>query len=170
MDRQLLYEKLDRLLDTLKVVREQYKTIDTWAKTRQFMDGIIDVYLALKADPSIAEDPKFQDYIQQSAINLTRFTNYINNFMVEMEQTLNSTFYNDEWVGICWQRSAIEAIKEMYQNTPLEEHFSDLDTEDLDESIQAKGENEGYIPEEQIPTAIPPSHWWWWYPETPKTS
>ncbi|MBD2500374.1 hypothetical protein [Anabaena azotica] len=170
MDRKILYEKLDGLLNILKVVKEEYETIDTWANTRQFMDRLIDIYLALKTEPSIAQDAKFQDYLHESATELIWFTNYINNFMVEMEQTLNSTFYNDEWVGICWQRSAIEAIKEIYQNTCLEEYFTELDTEDLDECIAAKGEKEGYLTEQQIPSAIPSSHWWWWYPKTPSTS
>ena len=169
MNQETLYQTIDRIFCTLKVLREQYKTIDTWAETRQLMDDTVDIYIALKTNPSIEEDTKFQDYIRKSAIELTSCTDYIYDFIVDMEQTLDSTFYSNEWDGICWQRSAVEAIKEMYQNTCLEEHFDDLDTEEVDDFIKEKGKHEGYIPESEIPIGIPSSHWWWWYPEIPTT-
>ena len=169
MNQETLYQTIDRVFCTLKVLREQYKTIDTWAETRQLMDDTVDIYMALKTNPSIEEDTKFQDYIRKSAIELTSCTDYIYYFIIQMEQTLDSTFYSNEWDGICWQRSAVEAIKEMYQNTCLEEHFDDLDTEEVDDFIKQKGEYEGYIPQAQIPIGIPSSHWWWWYPEIPTT-
>ena len=166
MNQETLYQKIERLFCTLKALREQYKTIDTWAETRQFMDDIVDIYIALKTNPSIEEDTKFQDYIRESAIELTSCTDYIYDFIFKMEQDLCYTFYSNEWIGICWRRSAVEAIKEMYQNTCFEEHFTDLDTEEIDDHIKAKGEYEGYIPQAQIPIGIPSSHWWWWYPNT----
>ena len=169
MNQETLYQTIDRIFRLLKALREQDKTIDTWAETRQLMDDTVDIYIALKTNPSIEEDTKFQDYIRESAIELTSRTDDIYGFIIKMEQDLCYPFYSNEWDGICWRRSAVEAIKEMYQNTCLEEYFDDLDTEEVDDFIKEKGKHEGYIPESEIPIGIPSSHWWWWYPEIPTT-
>jgi hypothetical protein len=170
MDRELLYQRFKLSLDILDEVRDNYEKVDIWTKVSQFMNGTMEIYLALKADPSIREDPEFQHYISKSAGKLTWFTNYIVLFMSKIEQDLHSTFYDNEWLHLCSKRSSIDALKEMYRNTCLEEHFPDIDTEDLDDHMSSVGDYEGYLSAEKIPAGIPHSHWWWWYPEKPETS
>ena len=170
MDRELLYQTFKVSLDILDEVWNNSQKIDIKTKVRQFMNGTMEIYLALKADPSIREDPEFQHYISESAGKLTWFTNYIGLFMLYIEHDLHSTFYDDEWVQLCWERSSIDALKEMYRNTCLEEHFPAIDTEDLDDHMSSVGNQEGYLEAKDIPAGIPHSHWWWWYPEKPETS
>ena len=92
MNQETLYQTIDRIFRLLKALREQYKTIDTWAKTRQLMDDTVDIYIALKTNPSIEEDTKFQDYIRKSAIELTSCTDYIYYFIIKMEHTWTLPF------------------------------------------------------------------------------
>jgi hypothetical protein len=172
MEKQALHQELERLLKFLKKVHPVYsKDIPEIEKSHprkaisSFMEGTYDLYLALKHDSSIKSDVEFQTYIKQSAGLMTWLTMDINTFIYEIEETLGSVFYDNEWEGVCWRRSAVEALKKMYRNTVLEEHFHDLDTEDLDLYIKGKGEMEGGV--EKIPDGIPPSHWWWWYPDPP---
>jgi len=87
--------------------------------------------------------------------------------MSKIEQDLQCTFYDDEWVGLCRERSFIQALKEMYRNTCLEEHLSNIDTEDLNDHFRSVGDYEGYLAAEKIPVGIPHSHWWW-YPKNRK--
>ena len=167
MDQETLYQELKHLLTLLKRILKKDNLLEASHDTRFFMNHTIDLYIALKANTFIERDPKFQDYIQRSARKLSGITFNINYFILQIDHTLSSTFYDDEWIGVCWQRSAVEAIKEMYQNTIFEVYFEDLDTEDVDEGMESRGQREGYLSTEEIPLGIPTSHWWWWYPEKP---
>ena len=62
MNQETLYQTIDRIFRLLKALREQYKTIDTWAKTSQLMDDTVDIYMALKTNQSIEEDTKFKSF------------------------------------------------------------------------------------------------------------
>jgi hypothetical protein len=149
-----------------------FENIERRTEVRAFMDGLLNLYLALKADLSIEVEPQFQNYLRESADLLTWITFDIGIFISEINQALRELFYSDEWFGICRNRSAVEALRELYQNTNLGEHLSvepnlsDLDTRDLDGEIRLKGE-EGFLSQEQIPAGIPSSHWWWWLPYVP---
>lgn len=176
MNKQVLYQDLERLLTVLRMLHPcsaNYRNIERRTGVRAFMDGLLNLYLALKADPSIETEPQFQNYLRESADLLTRITFGIGIFISEINQALREPFYSDEWFGICRNRSAVEALRELYQNTNLGEHLSvepdlsDLDTRDLDGEIRLKGEKEGFPSQEQIPAGIPSSHWWWWLPYVP---
>lgn len=166
MEQKKISDTIEQLLDNLAKVYKGYKTIDIRAVTENFMNGILDIYLAWKTNSSIEKDPKFQAFIHNSSSQVSQLTNDINQFISDMEYTLSLTFYSDEWDRICWKRSSIEALKEIYQNTLFEEYLILLDTEDVDGYIEGRKDIKGYIPFEDIPKGIPPSHWWW-YPDTP---
>jgi hypothetical protein len=143
---------------------------DTSQSMSYFMRKYLDLYLALKQEPMLFKNIKYQDYLNESSILLIGITFDIHRFIREIGYTLESTFYDDEWLGICRRRSGIEALEEMYANTCFAEYLPKFKDEDLDYMIQGKGRYEGYLSDEEIPIGIPQFHWWWWYPEQPRTS
>jgi len=66
MDRALLYQILQQSLYIVDEVQDNYEKVDIWTKVSEFMNGTMEIYLALKADPSVREDPEFQHYISKS--------------------------------------------------------------------------------------------------------
>lgn len=170
MNKQVLYQDLERFLTVLRMLHPysvNSRNVERRTEVRAFMDGFLNLYLALKADSSIVAEPQFQNYLRESADLLTWITFDIGIFISEINQALREPFYGDEWFGICRNRSAIEAFRELYQNTNLGKHLSvnpdlpNLDTTALDEEIRWKGEKECVLSQEQIPAGIPSSHWWW---------
>lgn len=133
------------------------------------MNKIVELYLLGKIYPDYKEDPKYQDFIRNSGSTLRILTSEIVDYIIKIENELRESFYSvEQWKNhICWRRSAVEALKEMYKDTPLKELYYELDTEDLDDSIEMRAHKEGGLEEEQIPKGIPTSHWWWWSPQLP---
>ena len=179
MNQTQLEEKLQSIINLLEKVKRIYdrgQITNTNSKRKtianEYMSKILRLYLAGQSDSSLLNNSEYQEYIQQSSIILKRLIYELNNYIDDIEGELRGSFYYPEqWENsICWRRSAIEALKEMYKNTLLEEFYYELDTEDLDDSIEMKAHKEGGLKEDQIPKGIPTSHWWWWSPEEPPIS
>ena len=182
MDKEKFHAHLELILSLLKETKETRKTkplIETGVERKQladqFMSRFFELYLALRNDPSLKLDSKYQDFIAQSQYLLRGLRFELNHYVSELEDWLRTTFYDNEWEGIiCKGRSAVEGLKEMYQGTSFEEFYEGenpdaliLDTEDLDDSLEIQGHKKGYLKEEKIPREIPTSHWWWWSPNEP---
>ena len=171
-----------RLLKETEAIRKAKPVTETGSEreqiTDQFMSRYLELYLLIKNDPDLKLDEKYRDFIAESQYLLKGLTFELNRYVSEIENRLRTTFYYNEWEGIiCPGRSAVEAVKEMYQGTAFEEFYEgdnpdalDLNTEDLDLSIEMRAHKEGYLKEDQIPKGIPTSHWWWWSPEEPPNS
>jgi hypothetical protein len=172
MDKQILHNEWEKILYFLKELYPDDKNfvsepIEQSHTIRNLMMRMLELYRHLKNDSSIRETLEFQEDFKESIplLNWAVGSGQIFDFISDTEDILSSVFYDNEWEGVCRRRSAIEALKEMYGNTQVAQHFSELDTEDLDLYIKGKGEMEGGV--EKIPDGIPPSHWWWWYPDPP---
>ena len=182
MEKKQFYECLEIILRFLKKTEEITRTklpTETGAErerlTSQFMSRYFELYLVLRNNPNLKLDSKYKDFIEQSQYLLKGLTFELNRYVSKLEYRTGSIYYDNEWEAIvCTRRSAIEAVKEMYRGTAFEEFYEgdnpealDLNTEDLDELIEMRGEKEGYLKENQIPREIPASHWWWWSPDEP---
>ena len=182
MNKEQFYEYLKiilRFLNEIKQIRKYYSGTETYSErkqlTDQFMTKYYYLYKLLRNYPDLKFDSEYKDFIKQSEDILGYLTTDLNRYISELEDRTGSIFYSNEWEGIiCPRRSAIEAVKEMYRGTSFERVYEgddpeilDLDTEELDELIEMKGEKEGYLKENQIPREIPASHWWWWSPNEP---
>ena len=170
---------IESALYSLKQAKEskQVKNISE-AKIRpselidSFMNEILRLYLFIENQPSYKKDIKYQNFIKNSEYILRRLIYQIVKYILQIESEFDSDFYYaEQWKNrVCWKRSAVEALKEMYKGTFLEQFYYELDTEDLDDSIEMRAHKEGGLKEDQIPKGIPTSHWWWWSPEEPPSS
>ena len=182
MHKEQFYDHLEVILRFIKEIKQINKA-ETFLETStereqltyQFMRRYFQLYLLLRNNPNLKLDTMYKDFIVKSEDILGYLTSELNRYIWELEDRAGSIFYSNEWEGIiCPRRSAIEAVKEMYRGTSFERVYEgddpeilDLDTEELDELIEMKGEKEGYLKENQIPREIPASHWWWWSPNEP---
>lgn len=182
MNKEQFYAHLELILRFVKEAEEtkRTKTVDErWEEvarlTDQFMSRYFELYLLLRNDPDLKLNSKYKDFIAESQYLLRGLTSELNRYITKIENRSKTTFYDNEWGGIiCPSRSAVEAIKEMYRGTSFEEFYQesspyalDLDTEDLDDTLEMRAHKEGYLKEEDIPREIPASHWWWWSPNEP---
>ena len=185
MSLEKFYEHLEiilRFTKETKAIRKAKPLTETGSErkrlTDQFMTRYFRLYLLIRNNPDLKLDPKYKDFIIESQHLLRSLTSELNRYIGGIENRLRTIFEYNEWEGIiCPCRSAVEAVKEMYRGTAFEERYEesnpyalDLDTEDLDDSIEMKAHKEGYLKEDQIPKGIPTSHWWWWSPEEPPSS
>ncbi|MGF1485879.1 MAG: hypothetical protein ACFBSE_02075 [Prochloraceae cyanobacterium] len=168
MNKKQFNDKLGTIIYWLKELKAFRLEEDTFSlrenKMRGIMNEIMEVYLAIQADSSLKSDPDFQRFLNDSSILLCRtMISDMPRYISSVERILTFTLEPGEWVKVCWRRSAIEAIKELYPNTVFEQYFSEIDTEDdLDLILESRGKKEGPVSEEEIPNGIPSSHWWWW--------
>lgn len=185
MNKEQFYKDLELisgLLEKTKTIKKTKTVDERWEEikrlTARFMSKYLALYLLLKSNPDLKLDPKYKDFIAKSQHFLRSLVFELDDYVTYIENRLSSMFYSDEWeTVVCPCRSAVEAVKEMYQGTAFEEFYKgdnpdalDLNTEDLDDSIEMRAHKEGYLKEDQIPKGIPTSHWWWWSPEEPPSS
>ncbi|MGF1490240.1 MAG: hypothetical protein ACFBSE_24380 [Prochloraceae cyanobacterium] len=161
------YGKLPTIIDLLKDLKDLERGTETLYlrqdKINYFMDLTMELYLSVQLDPSLKSESQFQEYINESANLLCGVIGDLLLYISSIEKIVTLIMEVGEWRKVCWRRSAIESLKELYQNTVFEQYFSEIDTEDdLDLILESKGKKEGPVSEEEIPDGIPSSHWWWW--------
>ena len=182
MDKKQFYEHLEVILRFIRKTRAIRKdkpltetSVERMRLTNQFMSRYFELYLLLRSNPNLKLDPEYKEFIAESQYPLKGLTFELNHYVSEIEDRLRTTFYDNEWADIiCLRRSAVEAVKELYRGTAFEEFYEgdnpdalDLNTEDLDDSLEIQGGKRGGLKEEDIPREIPASHWWWWSPDEP---
>ncbi|MEH1797042.1 MULTISPECIES: hypothetical protein [unclassified Nostoc] len=162
-----LYQKFEKLNEILTTLEKGDENLEYKSKFKEFMSRIMELYTDIKTEPGIESDVEFQCYLSESAAKLVFISREIEIFIADLERMLLFTFYDDEWLVVCYKRSCIEVLKEIYKNTCFEESFHYYEVEyleELDQIIKSKNEIECYIPtQDQIPVGIPPSHWWWYF-------
>ena len=152
-----LLKELDRLDRGVEMINTRK------IKTRQIMDRIFKFYLSVQLDPSLKSESQFQEYLNESANLLCGVIWDLLSYISSIESIVKMIMEVGEWRKVCWRRSAIESLKELYKNTIFEQYFNEIDTEDdLDLILESKGKKEGPVSEEEIPDGVPLSHWWWW--------
>jgi len=129
-----------------------------------FLMATYDLGLHLSNKPCWHKSLAFQSYIEESILLWPTVKLWVSGFIHRTEVILNYAFQENEWVRVCHRRSTIEFLKELYQGTSLENRVKVLEVSVLDEKIRRVGEIEGYLEDQEIPAAMPLSHWWWWYP------
>jgi hypothetical protein len=131
---------------------------------------LLDVTYALGRTVSLSPEARgateVRRYLQDTGVDLSEGVAAL----VYWRITLENRFYGSwewDWTEACRRRSALEFLLALYQGTPLEESFAELDPVDVDEQLRHWAPLEGYLAPERVPEGIPASHWWWWAPDAP---
>jgi hypothetical protein len=74
---------------------------------------------------------------------------------------------NGEWETCCQTRSFFEWLGSMAPAGLAAVLERDVDLEELEGWMRARGESEGGLTDDEIPAGMPSSHWWWWTPGAP---
>jgi hypothetical protein len=150
-----LADLLDAVRTNLAALRDSEDKQD---EVRELMRSIYDLYLFLIQLPDGRTDEVLTMFVDQAREPLQSQLWAIEVLAVgRLEILLNSVWEADEWVRVCRERSAIAALNEIFgsPDSPL------IDTAELDESIRAKGDDEGFLDPSRIPPGMPAEHWWW---------
>jgi hypothetical protein len=132
----------------------------------RFLDDFLKLYLTLQCHPELKESSEYQKFLQESFRFMLRMSLSMGIYQMNLyESLIPYDYYEADPYDVYWSRSAIEAVKEIYQEVPdsnLQYYLSSeaFDCEDIDGEIAA-----GFYalePESAIPVGIPCTHWWWW--------
>jgi hypothetical protein len=172
MEKKSIYQKMDNSLEILQRIPLYPQKTTNYSERKKlfksFLFNTLDTYLFLKREPLLKSESIFKQYLEQTSISLSGNIYFLlTPVFRDLNNILNTGFQSNEWTRICQNRSAIEALREMYQGTLLKEYLEEDDEitiglRDLDERIRQRGQVDAYMPAEQIPNGIPKSHWWWW--------
>ncbi|MGB0387713.1 MAG: hypothetical protein ACPGWR_23090 [Ardenticatenaceae bacterium] len=165
MIHEILHTNLRRLRTINAAQSPTGKKVDRALLMENFLMATYDLGLMLSNEPCLKESLDFIEYIEDSIFLLEPYKRRISDFIQNTEFILNYTFQGNEWKKVCTSRSAIEFLKEFYQDTGFATKA--WCTCALDEKIRRVGEIEGYLSHEEIPVGMPSPHWWWWYPTLP---
>ena len=78
-----------------------------------------------------------------------------NFYLNKVENVLEKSFDGDEWIGVCIDRTNIEAFNKMFGSI-----VEPLNVEEIDELMNQKKE---IVMSKDRPLNIPQSHWWWFF-------
>lgn len=160
--KQELRNRFDENLALLKSLPESFKVSELKAGTEAFLNFALDLVLLFDHDPQFKQDPDFVSFVSES-ISLLEYL-ALDDYIIKLEHMLLVLpLETDEWIEICYRRSRLEAIcnlysEEIYQS--VNEHLPGWISE-LDDRISLVKGTEGYLKEDEIPQGIPKSHWWW---------
>lgn len=136
-------------------------------QTQILMHDVFELGITVSRDPTLKDSVEVTGCLAETADALRHAIIDIKAFVRATEYHLQDTWYADEWRWTCIRRSGLEFLKELYRNTSFGEYLVEFDLADLDELLKQRGEVEGFLSNDKIPTGVPKLHWWWWYPNEP---
>lgn len=132
---------------------------ETWGDVQRFIDWF--GATARQTPTALAT------WVSENEEQIVNITPLLADDLDQVERMFGRRWWGDEWIVVCRARSFYQWLSDMAP-TKLEQALErDIDLEELDEMLEAKGTMEGGLNTEEIADGIPESHWWWWYPEAP---
>jgi len=136
---------------------------DATADLREFLDAVE----ALGLDSARQQSPEGRAFLEETAPLLANARVSLGRYIEECSRfaRAGNEWSGDEWFSLCKRRSKIEFVRELYRDVAVDLGESFMDSEDLDITVRAAGDDEGGLDPSRIPPGMPRSHWWWWFPE-----
>jgi hypothetical protein len=165
-----LHQYIDKISKELTKLCSPSESLSQRDNTYSFMMNLLHTYCLLKLNPPLNEEKELQDFLQESAIGVACISYPLIKFQADIEPLFTLDPDYDPWLEVCTRRSALEVLRELYQDTQhtsLRESLASSDPnevfnpEDVDELIEAWAISEP-VSNDNIPAGIPRSHWWWW--------
>ena len=151
----------DTLESMTELLPELAQTETRADAARTFTDDFYDAYQASRDGLNEDETTQLNAFLASSAPALAKPMTYLDFFLSErIENMLNTSFMDDEWLRICEMRSVLEGLRELYAPHLAMDTLMPADTK-LDDMIRAKAESEAYQDPFQTPDNYPETHWWW---------
>ena len=127
----------------------------------------LDIVAKLSRDPQETTSPEFQGFVRETAPLVEGARVALGQYVSGVERFIGQEFYGDEWYGVAERRSKIEFVRTLYHDLLDVDWESFLAIDNLDHVLKQRGNIEGPVAPERIPSGTPLSHWWWWYPRDP---
>lgn len=140
------------------------------ASERKVSDDLLaflDALASYGRDPCQLDTDDGRAFLRQTAPLIRAARVSLHDYLDSAERLARQEFYGDEWRGAAERRSKLEFVRNFYRELTDVDWDTFLDTEDLDRVLRGKGQDEGGLSPDQIPSGTPTSHWWWWHPRNP---
>jgi hypothetical protein len=163
--KELFHEQLRVCMELMHTFSESKNMEHDYGIAYKFLDNFLKLYLTLQCHPQLKETNEYQEFIQKSIPSILMMSLSIGQYQINLyESLIPDEYYEADNYEVYWRRSAIQAVKEIYQDIPdcdLQHYFSEsFDCEDMDGEIAAGLCGIGL--KNTIPVGIPRTHWWWW--------
>ena len=139
------------------------------ANRRRFFHDLLEIGRLLTCNPPLRSDAAVAGLVAGAAGGLPEFWIDVLNFIASVDSVSVSGWGAPAgWLRICEGRSALAFFLDLFAGlVPQDERAGLTDSlAGLDEGIREKGSLEGHLPDDEIPTCIPRTHWWWWWPRS----
>jgi hypothetical protein len=153
--------------DDLTTAREALRIASSDTSATDDLRTFLEVVTKICRDPAAAASPEFRQFIRDTSPLIDEARVPLGKHIRETERFIAQEFHGDEWYGVAERRSEIEFVRTLYNGLSNSSHSAFTDVENLDHILKQKGDQEGPVASERIPTVTPSSHWWWWYPKLP---
>lgn len=133
-----------------------------------FLMGLVDLGLALEADPSCRA--AIRGFLDDTAPRIAGAFMALEAFGADLARRSETGWSDDPslFEDLCTRRSALAFLAELYADTALAPELDRIDSAWLD-GIMRDCARHGFLPPEAIPAHMPRRHWWWWLPDEPPT-
>ena len=130
-----------------------------------FMTAIYDLGRAVHLGQIAHDDPSVQAVVAETAEPLrlfhTRLQQYISKIEFHLLTNQEEGLEIPAYVEACRGRSAVEFLHELYASSAYADYLLLLDTQDLDNLMNERGQAVGWLEPSQVSEGIPAEHDWW---------
>jgi hypothetical protein len=169
-DRERIADLLPALVRVLGEARDATPGEASFDLVAKFLDGLVDVGRALRAEPALRAEADVDLFLRESGHQLAFLHPAVDHYRaITAHQAHGGWDGGVEWERLLRRRSALQFSGELYGGTDYDGFFDLLELDEVDDVIRDRGRSEGFPNSFPVPADIPPTHWWWWYPRTPPT-
>lgn len=161
-----LLERMEGTLRTMQAVEPVASRAD---RTNRVMADFYELGLLLVRCPEFGHSVELRTFLRNSAPLLPAIIFDIERFIHSMEDKLHSSWDISPWRAISRNRSSLQFLRDLYEDTNFREFLVNFDLSKLDDLMRQRGHDGGYLSDDEIPSRIPAAHWWWWYPNEPRS-
>ncbi len=147
---------LDRVAETPDVR-------DAQDAARAFVDGMLRLGLARRAEPALSDRPEVRALVARAEETFPLASPALEHFAWRFGQALTRGWDGD-WEGAARTRSGMEFVLDLMSETGIDWLRESFPVEEMDRHVAFRRERDGYLPDGAVPAGIPRSHWWWWGP------
>lgn len=138
-----------------------------WQGRRKEARGDVERFVYWFEEQARRAPDRMADWVVSHEEELIGIIDLLGDHLTGVERMFGRRWWGDEWAVACRTRSFVESLVAMAPAALAQVIEREVDLEELDEMLRLRGESEGGLTTDEIPSGTPPSHWWWWLPGQP---
>lgn len=132
-----------------------------WQGRRKEAHGDVKRFVRWFEEQARQDPERMAHWVVRHEEELVGIIDLLVDHLADVEQMFGREWWDDEWTSACQTRSFFQWLEGMAPKDLQAVIDRDVDLEELDEMLRARGETEGGLTAEERPSGTPSTHWWW---------